>query len=210
LTEKWINRQFVSCEQSTPVNETTKARNNLILAFFALREFCGKIKNNYYMFLQGEFKLKKYVLAFVLLGNVAFAQTAPAPIIPVPSYQQKFNLFNTNQLTQINTSLESRRNKNFVIDYKSLLVGNDLKNAEEHDLNVKYGIKSMFGGVLSANMSNVKTYNSQKDNEVYGLNYVLSNGTTSLNFAVKTSDTVQTQYKGMPTKIYQLDIKTKF
>jgi hypothetical protein len=128
----------------------------------------------------------------------------------LPSYQQKFNLFNTNQLTQINTSLESRKNKNFVIDFKSLLAGNDLKNAEEHDLSVKYGIKSMFGGVMSANMSNVKTYNSQKDNGFYGLSYALSNNTTLLNFSFKSSDTIQTQYKGMPTQIYQLDFKTKF
>jgi len=146
----------------------------------------------------------------MLLSGVSYAQTVPAPIVPLPSYQQKFNLFNTNQLTQINTSLESRKNKNFVIDFKSLLAGNDLKNAEEHDLSVKYGIKSMFGGVMSANMSNVKTYNSQKDNGFYGLSYALSNNTTLLNFSFKSSDTIQTQYKGMPTQIYQLDFKTKF
>lgn len=146
----------------------------------------------------------------MLLSGVSYAQTAPTPIIPLPSYQQKFNLFNTNQLTQINTSLESRKNKNFVIDFKSLLAGNDLKNAEEHDLNVKYGIKSMFGGVMSANMSNVKTYNSQKDNGFYGLSYALSNNTTLLNFSFKSSDKIETQYKGMPTQIYQLDFKTKF
>lgn len=154
--------------------------------------------------------MKKIVLVSMLLGSVCFAQTPPAPAIPVPSYQQKFNLFNTNQLTQINTTMESRRNKNFVIDFKSLLAGTDLKNAEEHDLNVKYGIKSMFGGVLSANMSNTKAYNSVKDNEYYGLSYALSNKTTSLNFSFKSSDTVQTQYKGMATQIYQLDFKTKF
>ena len=154
--------------------------------------------------------MKKIVLVSMLLGSVCFAQTPPAPAIPVPSYQQKFNLFNTNQLTQINTTMESRRNKNFVIDFKSLLAGTDLKNAEEHDLNVKYGIKSMFGGVLSANMSNTKAYNSVKDNEYYGLSYALSTKTTSLNFSFKSSDTVQTQYKGMATQIYQLDFKTKF
>ena len=91
-----------------------------------------------------------------------------------------------------------------------MLAGNDLKNAEEHDLNVKYGIKSMFGGVMSANMSNVKTYNSQKDNGFYGLSYALSNNTTLLNFSFKSSDKIETQYKGMPTQIYQLDLKTKF
>jgi hypothetical protein len=146
----------------------------------------------------------------MLLSGVSYAQTVPAPIVPLPSYQQKFNLFNTNQLTQINTSLESRKNKNFVIDFKSLLAGNDLKNAEEHDLSVKYGIKSIFGGVMSANMSNVKTYNSQKDNGFYGLSYALSNNTTLLNFSFKSSDKIETQYKGMPTQIYQLDFKTKF
>lgn len=154
--------------------------------------------------------MKNFVLVSLLLGSVCYAQTPPAPTVPVPSFQQKFNLLNTNQLTQINTSLESRRNKNFVIDFKSLLAGTDLKNAEEHDLNVKYGIKSMFGGVLSANMYNTKTLNSQKDNEYYGLSYALNNKTTSLNFSFKSSDTIQTQYKGMATQIYQLDFKTKF
>lgn len=158
-------------------------------------------------------KLKKIILVCSLfLSSACFAQApAPqAPALPVPSYQQKFALFGTNQLTQVNTSLESRRNKNFVIDFKSLLAGTDLKNAEEHDLNVKYGIKSMFGGVISANMSNTKSYGLNKDNEYYGLSYALSNKTTSFNFSYKSSDTTQTQYKGMATQIYQLDLKAKF
>ena len=152
-----------------------------------------------------------FVVLSLLLPSVCLAQTTPPTVqIPVPTYQQKFALFGTNQLTQINTSLESRRNKNFVIDFKSLLAGTDLKNAEEHDLNVKYGIKSMFGGVISANMYNTRSYGTAKDNEYYGLSYALSNKTTSLNFSYKSSDTVQTQYKGMATQIYQLDFKTKF
>lgn len=158
-------------------------------------------------------KLKKIILVCSLfLSSACFAQTpAPqAPALPVPSYQQKFALFGTNQLTQINTSLESKRNKNFVIDFKSLLAGNDLKNAEEHDLNVKYGIKSMFGGVISANMYNTRSYGLNKDNEYYGLSYALSSKNTSLNFSYKSSDTTQTQYKGMATQIYQLDLKAKF
>lgn len=159
------------------------------------------------------FQLKKIFLLFSLfLSSACFAQApAPqAPAIPLPSYQQKFTTFGTNQLTQINTSLESKKNKNFVIDFKSLLAGNDLKNAEEHDLNVKYGIKSMFGGVLSANMNNTKSYGLNKDNEYYGLSYALSNKNTTFNFSFKSSDTTQTQYKGMATQIYQLDLKAKF
>jgi hypothetical protein len=156
-------------------------------------------------------ELKKIILLVsLLLPNACFAQAPQAPAIPVPTYQQKFSLYGTNQLTQINTSLESRKNKNFVIDFKSLLAGTDLKNAEEHDLNVKYGIKSMFGGVISANMYNTRSYGLNKDNEYYGLSYALSNKTTSFNFSYKSSDTVQTQYKGMATQVYQLDLKAKF
>jgi len=159
------------------------------------------------------FKMKKIILfCSLVLSNACFAQApAPqAPVIPLPSYQQKFALFGTNQLTQVNTSLESKKNKNFVIDFKSLLAGNDLKNAEEHDLNVKYGIKSMFGGVLSANMNNTKSYGLNKDNEYYGLSYALASKNSSFNFSFKSSDTTQTQYKGMATQIYQLDLKAKF
>lgn len=149
------------------------------------------------------------VLLSLILSGACYSQT-PAPTVQLPSYQQKFSQFGTNQLTQINTSLESRRNKNFVIDFKSLLAGTDLKNAEEHDLSVKYGIKSIAGGVLSANMFNTKTYGANKDNEYMGLSYSLATKSTSLNFSYKTSDTTQTQFKGRATEIYQLEFKSKF
>lgn len=154
--------------------------------------------------------MKKYILSLILLPSFCWAQTPPAPSVPVPSFQPKFAQYGTNQLTSINTSLESRRNKNFVIDYKSLLAGTDLKNAEEHDLSVKYGIKTLFGGVLSTNFSNSKVYGQMKENEFIGMSYSINKPYSSLNLSFKSSDTLQTQYKGMSTQIMQLDYKAKF
>lgn len=155
--------------------------------------------------------MKTLFLCILLLPAYSFAQTPPAaPAVPIPSFQPKFSQYGTNQLTSINTSLESKRNKNFVIDYKSLLAGTDLKNAEEHDINVKYGIKTLFGGVLSTNFSNSKVFGQQKENEFYGMSYSINRPFSSLNLSYKSSDTLQTQYKGMATQIIQLDYKAKF
>lgn len=148
------------------------------------------------------------IICLTCISTFAYAQQPPT--VPVPSFQPKFAQYGVNQLTSINTSLESKRNKNFVIDFKSLLAGNDLKNAEEHDLNVKYGIKSLFGGTISTNFYNTKYAPNQKDNEYYGLSYSLQKPNSSLNFSFKSSDTITTQYKGLATQIYQLDFKAKF
>lgn len=155
--------------------------------------------------------MKALFLCVILLPGYCFAQTIPQNIsVPVPSFQPKFSQFNTNQLTSINTSLESKKNKNFVIDYKSLLAGTDLSKADEHDLNVKYGIKSLFGGVISTNFSNTKFYGQQKENEFYGMSYSLNRPNSTFNLSYKSSDTIQTQYKGAATQIIQLDYKAKF
>ncbi len=156
--------------------------------------------------------MKTLLISMLLMPVYCFAQTPPlaAPAVPIPSFQPRFAQFGTNQLTSINTSLESKKNKNFIIDYKSLLAGNDLKSAEEHDLNVKYGIKTLFGGVLSTNFSNSKIYGQQKENEFYGMSYSINRQFSSLNLSVKSSDTLQTQYKGMSTQIIQFDYKAKF
>ena len=85
-----------------------------------------------------------------------------------------------------------------------------MKSADEYDLNVKYGIKSVFGGVLSTNFSNTRNFGQQKENEFYGMSYSINKPFSSLNFSIKSSDTLQTQYKGMSTQIIQLDYKAKF
>jgi hypothetical protein len=155
--------------------------------------------------------MKTLFLSILLLPAYCFGQTPlAAPAVPIPSFQPKFAQFGTNQLTSINTSLESKKNKNFVIDYKSLLAGTDLKNAEEHDLNLKYGIKTLFGGVLSTNFSNTRVYGQQKENEFIGMSYSIIKPYSNLNISVKSSDTLQTQYKGMSTQIIQFDYKAKF
>ena len=91
-----------------------------------------------------------------------------------------------------------------------MLAGTDLKKAEEHDINVKYGIKTLFGGVLSTNFSNTKVFGQQKENEFYGMSYSINKPFSTLNLSYKSSDTLQTQYKGMATQIIQLDYKAKF
>lgn len=155
----------------------------------------------------------KYFLTFVLVlaSTIAYGQQIGAsPLQAAPTYQPLFAKLNTNQLTSVNATLESKRNKNFVIDFKSLLNGTDLKNAEEHDFKVNYGVKTLFGGVLSANMSNTKNFGSTKENEYYGMSYSINKPNSSLNFSFKSADAINTQYKGSSTQILQFDYKAKF
>lgn len=147
----------------------------------------------------------------LLVPSIALGQQIGAsPLQAAPTYQPLFGKLNTNQLTSVNASLESKKNKNFVIDFKSLMSGTDLKAAEEHDLKVNYGIKTLFGGVLSANMSNTRNFGAMKDNEYYGMSYAIVKPNSSLNFSFKSSDAINTQYKGSGTQIFNIDYKAKF
>ena len=62
-------------------------------------------------------------------------QTAPPPTFfnYNPTIQNKYNTFGSNELKSIIVGLESKKNKNFTIDYNSLLAGSDLKSAEEYN-----------------------------------------------------------------------------
>jgi hypothetical protein len=150
------------------------------------------------------------MISLLCVSNICLAQIQPTPSLSLPSYQQKFHTYGTNKLTQINTSLESKKNKNFVIDFKSLLAGTDLKDAEEHDFNIKYGIKSLFGGTIATNFNNTKLAPNQKDNEYYGLSYSVQRTNSYFNLSVKSNNTTQTQFNGLPTQIYQIEYKGKF
>ena len=56
--------------------------------------------------------MKTLFLSILLLPAYCFAQTPPAaPALPIPSFQPKFSQYGTNQLTSINTSLESKKIK---------------------------------------------------------------------------------------------------
>jgi hypothetical protein len=153
-------------------------------------------------------------ICYFFLGiiNTIQAQAPAQSLVMSPGsiHQNKFGIFDTNQLTSINAQLESKRNKNFTIDVKSLHSGSDLSSSKEHDLKINYGIKSLFGGVLGVNATNNKSFNNAKPNDYLGMSYNLTRSYSSLSFNFKNSDTLNTQYKGVATQVFQLDYKSKF
>lgn len=129
-----------------------------------------------------------------------YCQTISAPM------QQKFLQYNTNDLKNINVSLESSKNKNFTVDHKSLVIGNDLKEAQEYENKLSYGIKSVGGGVFSLNAINSKIYGQNTDNTFVGMSYNLQSKYSSVLFSYKSADSV----KQKENTLMELQLKAKF
>ena len=63
----------------------------------------------------------------------------------VPTWQPKFNLYQTDTITNIKTTLQSKKYDALKVGYKSTVVGSDLKNSVDHDLNFNVGAKFLSG-----------------------------------------------------------------
>lgn len=99
-----------------------------------------------------------------------------------PVINNKFNLFKTNELKSVNVFLESNKNKNFNVEYNSLLAGNDLSKAEEYTNKINYGVKTIGGGVFSLSSINQKTYGMSNTQSYLGLGYTLQSPYTTMTF----------------------------
>lgn len=126
-----------------------------------------------------------------------------------PAIQNKYNTFGSNELKSIIVGLESKKNKNFTIDYNSLLAGSDLKSAEEYNTKINYGVKSIGGGVMSLQMHNQKLF-QQKEQQFLNLNYSLQSPSTIVNFSFKNLNNTTTNYKGQDTTLMEFQFRSKF
>ena len=151
----------------------------------------------------------KFFIALSLLGfsTLCFAQQIATPNF-VPTWQPKFNLYNTDTITNIKTVLQSKKYEAVKVGYKSTVIGSDLKNSVDHDVNFNVGTKFM-SGTLSASVANQKVYGSMQDFTSTGLSFSKSSSLTNISFNVFQTNQFKTN-TGQNGTVANLDMTIKF
>jgi hypothetical protein len=151
----------------------------------------------------------KLLSALFLLGfsTTCLAQQIATPNF-VPTWQPKFNLYNTDTITNIKTVLQSKKYEAVKVGYKSTVIGSDLKNSVDHDVNFNVGTKFM-SGTLSASVANQKIYGSMQDFTSTGLSFSRSSSLTNISFNVFQTNQFKTN-TGQNGTVANLDMTIKF
>ena len=126
----------------------------------------------------------------------------------VPTWQPKFNLYQTDTITNIKTTLQSKKYDALKVGYKSTVVGSDLKNSVDHDLNFNVGAKFL-SGTLSASVANQKIYGSLQDFTSTGLSFTRSSSLTNVSFNIFQTNQFKTA-NGQNGTVANLDMTIKF
>ena len=147
------------------------------------------------------------LVSFLILSSLCNAQQIATPNF-VPTWQPKFNLYQTDTITNIKTTLQSKKYEAVKVGYKSTVVGSDLKNAVDHDLNFNVGAKFL-SGTLSASVANQKVYGSMQDYTSTGLSFTKSSSLTNVSFNVFQTNQFKTN-TGQNGTVANLDMTIKF
>ena len=147
------------------------------------------------------------IIGLLSLSSFCYAQQIATPNF-VPTWQPKFNLYNTDTITNIKTTLQSKKYEALKVGYKSTVVGSDLKNSVDHDLNFNVGAKFL-SGTLSASVANQKIYGSMQDFTSTGLSYSRSSSLTNVSFNIFQTNQFKTN-SGQNGTVANLDMTIKF
>ena len=148
-----------------------------------------------------------FLIGLLSLSSLCYAQQVATPNF-VPTWQPKFNLYNTDTITNIKTTLQSKKYEAVKVGYKSTVVGSDLKNAVDHDLNFNVGAKFL-SGTLSASVANQKFYGYMQDYTSTGLSFTKSSSLTNVSFNVFQTNQFKTN-TGQNGTVANLDMTIKF
>ena len=148
-----------------------------------------------------------FLIGLLSLSSLCYAQQIATPNF-VPTWQPKFNLYNTDTITNIKTTLQSKKYEAMKVGYKSTVVGSDLKNAVDHDLNFNVGAKFL-SGTLSASVANQKVYGSMQDFTSTGLSFTKSYSLSNVSFNIFQTNQFKTN-TGQNGTVANLDMTIKF
>ncbi len=148
-----------------------------------------------------------FLFAVLSLCSLSVAQNIATPNF-VPTWQPKFNLYNTDTITNIKTVLQSKKYEAVKVGYKSTVVGSDLKNSVDHDLNFNVGAKFL-SGTLSASVANQKIYGSAQDFTSAGLSFSKTSSLTNVSFNIFQTNQFKTN-TGQNGTVANLDMTIKF
>ncbi len=147
------------------------------------------------------------LISLLSLSSLCYAQQIATPNF-VPTWQPKFNLYNTDTITNIKTTLQSKKYEAIKVGYKSTVVGSDLKNSVDHDLNFNVGAKFL-SGTLSASVANQKIYGSMQDFTSTGISFSRSSSLTNVSFNIFQTNQFKTN-TGQNGTVANLDMTIKF
>jgi hypothetical protein len=147
------------------------------------------------------------LFALLSLSNLCYAQQIATPNF-VPTWQPKFNLYQTDTITNIKTVLQSKKYEALKVGYKSTVIGSDLKNSVDHDLNFNVGAKFL-SGTLSASVANQKVYGSLQDFTSTGLSFTKTSSFTNVSFNIFQTNQFKTN-TGQNGTVANLDMTIKF
>lgn len=151
----------------------------------------------------------KNILLIYLLSFTGFcyAQQIATPNL-VTTWQPKFNLYNTDTITNIKTVLQSKKYETIKVGYNSTVVGKDLKNSVNHDLNFNVGTKFL-SGTLNASVANQKIYGSLQDFNSAGLSFTKSSPLSNVSFNIFQTNQFKTN-TGQNGTVANLFFEVKF
>ena len=147
----------------------------------------------------------QFLFLALSVSSLCFGQIATPNF--VSTWQPKFNLYNTDTITNINTTLQPKKYEAMKVRYKSTVIGSNLKNAADHDLNFNVGAKFL-SGTLSASVSNQKVYGSVQDFTSTGLSFTKSSSLTNLSFNISQTNQFKTN-TGQNGTVANLDMTIK-
>lgn len=150
-------------------------------------------------------KLFFLFVLFCFIQTPSFSQIDKGIISSNPTFN-KFAQFKTDEIKNLNVNLQSNKNKNFTLDHKSFVIGNDLKKALEYENKVNYGVKTIGGGIFSLNAINQRVFGNPIEQSYLGASYSLSSRYTNINFNYKNLD--NTNKSNM--NLMELNINARF
>lgn len=128
-------------------------------------------------------------LFLIILSSKCSAQIIDKNFLTANPNFNRFALYKTDEIKNLNVNIQSNKIKNFSLDHKSFVIGNDLKKALEFENKINFGVKALGGGILSLNGTNQRVFGNNFEHNYLGATYSFNNKNTSLNFNYKNYGT---------------------
>lgn len=155
--------------------------------------------------------MKIMILLLMLLCSDALAQT---PIQSsgigtdfntlIPKFSSdKMNLFQTNNLNNLDLTLQSKKVKGISAQHKSLSASNNLAQAQEYENRFNVGVNFTKGGILSLNAINQKTFGNKEDNFL-GMSFTKNTSNVNLIFQIHQLNSSKFKIPGQDATVANL------
>ena len=166
----------------------------------------------YWNLIRGLKKMKILSIIPLLICSSVFAQT---PIQTsgigsdlntlLPKFStDKMNLFQTNNLNNLDLTLQSKKIKGVSAQHKSLSSSSNLALAQEYENRFNVGVNFTKGGVLSLNAINQKTYGNIKEDNFFGMSFTKNTSSVNIIFQIHQLNSSKIKIPGQDATVANL------